>query len=156
MADDERDKRLEAWSEHANANTPFPTPADIRSLLVDYRALRAEERDKRLEEAHQPMEAGVCTCSHTWPCPEAADIRSLLADYRALKAENEIACCGKCHEKAFSDRELRRKAEAERDRLREAGQRCMEISTALAAADIVGHQNILDVMGRALASGEER
>ena len=41
-------------------------------------------------------------------------------------------------------------AEAEVERLRSAGQRCMEISTGLAAAGIVGHMNILDVMGVAL------
>ena len=43
-----------------------------------------------------------------------------------------------------------REAYAKLARLRAAGQRCMEISTGLAAAGIVGHMNILDVMGTAL------
>ena len=44
---------------------------------------------------------------------------------------------------------------AEVERLRAAGQRCMEISTGLASAGIVGHADILDVLGAALRGGGE-
>ena len=47
------------------------------------------------------------------------------------------------------------KAEAEVERLRIAGQRCMEISTGLAAAEVVGHMDILNVMSAAMRGGGE-
>jgi hypothetical protein len=67
-----------------------------------------------------------------------------------------------CHDYAFEiERDVRQdlradKAEAEVERLRAAGQRCMEISTGLAAAGIVGHMDILDVMGAALHGEGEK
>jgi hypothetical protein len=47
-------------------------------------------------------------------------------------------------------------AEAQRDTLAKAAQRVMEISTALAAADIVGHHDVLNLLGAAIAQIEEK
>lgn len=102
-----------------------------------------------------PYEPGIhrgASCVE-WIQNAAADA---AAEFKSLHEENVRLKADVDYERDVKHK-LRARVgvlEAEVARLREAGQRCIEISTALAAAGIVGHQNILDVMGAALAAAK--
>lgn len=79
---------------------------------------------------------------------EREEAHALFSRERERAERAEAECVGRALEQS--------KAQAEVERLRIAGQRCMEISTGLAAAEVVGHMDILNVMSAALRGGGEQ
>lgn len=126
--------------------------AECDALVKSTAELAARLRKEVEKLEHHPERGVACWCAACWQkrCIDARDeVDKLCEENARLKADVDY------------ERDVKHKLrarvgvlEAEVARLREAGQRCIEISTALAAAGIVGHQNILDVMGAALAAAK--
>jgi hypothetical protein len=113
--------------------------SDIHAVLAEVARLRAE-RDKWEADALQKLNDYKCAMIDK--AAVEAEVGRLLAEMKhndPASYSSMVQWREKCYE-----------ARAEVARLRAAGQRCMQISTGLAAAGVVGHMNILDVMGAAL------